>query len=68
MSLKAFHIVFIAAVLLFCLGFGAWGVWDYLGRGQRESLAMGLLTFALAPLLIWYGNWFLHKLRNVGFM
>ncbi len=68
MSLKSFHIVFVAAVLLFCLGFGTWNVLDFRARGERESLVMAALTLAGSPLVIWYGAWFLRKLRNVGFM
>jgi len=42
MSLKAFHLIFIAASLLMSLGVGAWGVQRYLTMGYTPSLGLGL--------------------------
>jgi hypothetical protein len=31
-------------------------------------LALGILGFAAAVALVWYGLWFLRKLKNVSFL
>jgi hypothetical protein len=64
MSLKAFHVFFVAISTLCALGFGGWAVADY----QRSALLLGVLGFAAAAALVWYGFWFLRKLKNVSFL
>ena len=66
MSLKAFHVFFVVVSVLCALGFGAWAVSDYLRTGKGGVLAMGVLGFAAAVALIWYGLWFLRKLKGVS--
>jgi hypothetical protein len=68
MSLKAFHIFFVAVSTLCALGFGGWAVADYQRTGNGSVLAMGILGFAAAVALVWYGFWFLRKLKNVSFL
>ena len=68
MSLKAFHIVFIVVSLLFCLGFGAWGVMNYTDTHSLTNLALGIVAFAGVPALGWYGVWFLKKMKRAGLM
>lgn len=66
MSLKAFHVFFIAVAALTALMFGAWGVWDFGRTGKGGTLAMGILGFVAAAALVFYGLWFLRKLKDVG--
>ena len=68
MSLKAFHIFFVIVSTLCALGFGAWAIGDYLRTGNTGVLALGVLGFAAAGALVWYGLWFLRKLKNVSFL
>jgi len=68
MSLKAFHVFFIVVSVLCALGFGAWAVADYSRTGRGSLLALGVLGFAAAAVLIWYGLWFLRKLKNVSYL
>ena len=68
MSLKAFHVFFVALSVLCALGFGAWAVADYLRTGNGGVLTLGVLGFAAAAALVWYGFWFLRKLKNVSFL
>ena len=68
MSLKAFHVFFVIVSTLCALGFGAWAVADYLRTGSGGALAMGILGFAAAVALVWYGLWFLRKLKNVSYL
>ncbi len=68
MSLKAFHVVFIAASLLLALGFGVWGVRNHAATGSSMSLYMGVGSFVVSVLLAVYGVWFLRKLRNINYV
>lgn len=68
MSLKAFHVFFVALSVLCALGFGAWAVADYLRTGSGSVLTLGVLGFAAAAALVWYGFWFLRKLKNVSYL
>lgn len=68
MSLKTFHIFFIAASILCCLGFGVWAVHDYATSGDGMSLAMGLAALAGCGVLVGYGIWFLKKLKGIGYL
>jgi hypothetical protein len=67
-SLKAFHVFFVVLSVLCAIGFGAWAVRDYLRSGSGGILALGVLGFAAAAALVWYGLWFLRKLKNVSYL
>lgn len=63
MSLKHFHVFFIAFAALFSGGFGAWAL---LGSDLPLSLrAMGAFSAALAVALAGYGIWFRRKASKV---
>ena len=68
MSLKAFHIVFIAASIALALGFGVWAVRDFAHSGSRVMLALGVGSLIGSGLLAAYGVWFLRKLKGVGYL
>jgi hypothetical protein len=68
MSLKAFHVFFVIVSVLCALGFGAWAVGDYLRTGRGGVLALAVLGFLAAGALVWYGFWFLRKLKNVSYL
>ena len=68
MSLKAFHIFFIALSVLLALGFGAWEIAGFAQSGNISRLITGILSFAVAAGLIVYGIRFLRKLRHVGYL
>ncbi|MCA1826265.1 MAG: hypothetical protein ABR567_20260 [Myxococcales bacterium] len=68
MSLKAFHVFFVGLSVLCALGFGAWAIADYLRTGSSTVLLLGVLGFAAAAALVWYGFWFLRKLKNVSYL
>ena len=68
MSLKAFHVFFVIVSTLCALGFGAWAVADWRRTGQGSELVLAVLGFAAAVALVWYGFWFLRKLKNVSFL
>jgi hypothetical protein len=68
MSLKAFHVFFVIVSVLCALGFGAWSIAEYLRTGKGSVLLLGILGFAAAAALVWYGLWFLRKLKNVSYL
>ncbi|MGH9465667.1 MAG: hypothetical protein ACRD0X_08460 [Thermoanaerobaculia bacterium] len=63
MSLKAFHLLFIALAVLMCVYVAAWGVGEYLHRAAGGSLALGLGCLLLAGILVVYGVRVWRKLQ-----
>ncbi len=68
MSLKAFHVVFVAMCVVFATGFGFWAVRNYGSSGEVASLVWGIGSFAGAVGLCIYGVWFLRKLKGVSYL
>jgi hypothetical protein len=62
MSLKAFHVVFIAASIVLAVGFGLWA----LSIGGGTNLLVALTSFASAVALVAYEVGFLRKCRELG--
>ncbi len=68
MSLKTFHIFFIVVSTWLCLGFGVWGIRDYGQTGNWVHLALGAGSLLGSGLLVWYGIWFLRKLKGESYL
>ena len=68
MGLKAFHIFFIVVSTTLCVGLGAWATRDFGQSGSLAHLALGVGSFIGSILLVWYGVWFLRKLKGVGYL
>ncbi len=68
MSLKAFHIVFIVASVLCALFYGTWAVVGFLMERSGFLLTSGLVALLAAVVLIVYGNAFLKKFRDIGYL
>jgi membrane-bound metal-dependent hydrolase YbcI (DUF457 family) len=68
MSLKAFHIFFIAVSTLLCVFFGVWATRDFNHSGNWLYMALGVASFLGSGLLVWYGVWFLRKLKNESYL
>ncbi|GIV60144.1 hypothetical protein GQ464_003100 [Rhodocaloribacter litoris] len=66
MSLKAFHIFFIAVSTLLAFGFAAWSLYAFVQAGGVGSLLMGLAALLLGLVLVVYGRRFRQKFRDVG--
>ena len=66
MSLKVFHLVFIAASILMCLFVGAWGVAEYSRAGDGGAMALAAGCFALGAALTVYGVGAFRKLQELG--
>ncbi len=68
MSLKTFHILFIVASTLLAFGFGAWALKQYFAGASRTDLVLGIISLVLGIGLIWYGKYFLRKLKDIGYL
>jgi len=68
MSLKAFHIVFVAASILLAFFFGAWLLHSYASSGEKLELIFGILSVLAGFGLIWYGKIVLRKLKHISYL
>ena len=67
-SLKTFHIVFVACSVLFSAGFGYWALRAFQTSGEGLMLTLSLGSFLAAGGLVVYGVWFLKKLRGWSYL
>lgn len=67
MSLKAFHIFFIATSILLAVGFGVWEILAFTESGKALQLMIGIASFLAAGGLVVYGVRFLKKLKHIGY-
>jgi hypothetical protein len=66
MSLKAFHVIFMAAAVLLSIGLGVWSL-DQRAQGQPGAwVAYAAAAFVVALGLVAYEVWFLRKTRKVS--
>ena len=65
MSLKAFHLIFIACATLVTAGFGLWALGSGAGGGMT---ALGVVSLVVAVALPVYGRWFLAKTKEVSLL
>lgn len=66
MSLKAFHILFVALSVLMCLAVGGWGTREYMAAGSATGLGLAVASFVLGGGLIVYGFKVYKKLAALG--
>lgn len=66
MSLRIFHVFFIAVATLLSLWVGVWGVRSYRLDGAASHLALAVLFFAVGAVLLVYGRYAFRKLRAIG--
>lgn len=66
MSLKYFHIFFIAIASLLAFYFAYWCLESY-AAGEKNYLVYGILSFATGVGLILYGRSVFKKFKDVGF-
>ena len=68
MSLKAFHIFFIALSTLFALGFAFWSLIQFTTSGNMLFVIVAVASVASGVSLVLYGIRFLKKLKHVSFL
>jgi hypothetical protein len=65
MGLKNIHVLFISMAIALCLAFGTWCVSMYRDQGGIGYVAVAIGSFACALGLVFYGNWFLRKMKGI---
>ena len=68
MSLKAFHILFVAVSMFLAGGFTFWAISQYRANGDRGLLMGGVISALLFVAMGVYGRWFLRKLKNESYL
>lgn len=68
MSLKAFHVVFVALATILSAGFGVWEIRAWKVAGGGGALALAIAGFVIAAVLVVYGRWFLGKTKDVSYL
>jgi hypothetical protein len=68
MSLKAFHIVFIAMSILLSFFCGIWLLHEYASDRHVALLAAGIVLLVAGLGLIWYGKSVLRKLKHISYL
>ena len=68
MSLKAFHIFFIAASVVLMLVMSGWCFSNYRDDGVFSHLIWGVVAFLAAIGLVLYGRAVLKKLKHISYL
>ncbi|HXJ58119.1 MAG TPA: hypothetical protein VNU68_15800 [Verrucomicrobiae bacterium] len=68
MSLKAFHVLFIAVSILLAFGFAFWELKLYAEQRGWMELGFGLGSFVSGVGLIVYGRYVLKKLKHISYL
>ena len=66
LSLRSFHLFFVAASVLLAAWVGVWGIQSWQANRSGSDLAVGLLFFALGLVLLVYGLRVRKKLRAIA--
>lgn len=66
LSLRSFHLFFIAVSVLLAVWVGVWGVQSYLATQSAGDLALGVFFFVLGFVLLLYGRRARKKLRDIA--
>ena len=66
LSLRSFHLFFIAVSVLLAAWVGVWGVQSYLATRSVSDLALGVVFFVLGFVLLLYGRRVRRKLRALA--
>jgi len=68
MSLKAFHLIFVTASVAVSLFLGVWSGMSYNQTGARLDLAFAIASGLAVVALLWYGKYFLRKLKHISYL
>lgn len=66
MSLRSFHLFFIAASVVLAVWGGVWGVQSYVASRSLGDLALGALFLVVGFILVVYGLKVRRKFRDLG--
>ena len=65
MSLKIFHVVFIALSVIMSASLAVWGIQGYMADGSLDALALGSIFFVTGAVLLVYGIRFWKKMKEL---
>ena len=68
MSLKAFHIIFVTASIAVSLFLGIWSFMSYQTTHARADLIYVICSAVAVIALLWYGKYFLKKLKHISYL
>lgn len=68
MSLKMFHVVFVACSLILSTGLAVWAFGNYRATGSPMDLAYAVGSIVASVALLIYGRVFLKKLKNISYL
>lgn len=68
MSLKAVHLIFVTVLTTLCFGTGAWKFRLYREAQLSSDLVWSVAAAGLGVLVIFYGVYFLKKLKNFSYL
>ena len=68
MSLKAFHLIFVSASIAVCLFLGVWSFMSYQNTHARADLFYVITSVVAVVALLWYGKYFLKKLKHISYL
>ncbi|MGA2748330.1 MAG: hypothetical protein ABSG59_06095 [Verrucomicrobiota bacterium] len=68
MSLKAFHVVFVALSILMAFFCGVWLLHEYASSGDTTELVVAIVSLLAGVGLICYGKSVLRKLRHISYL
>ncbi len=68
MSLKAFHIFFVAVSVLLAVGFAVWCFVNFADHRQPLDILWGALSLGAGVGLIYYGKYVLKKLKDIPYL
>ncbi len=68
MSLKTFHLIFVTASVAVSLFLGIWSFLSYNKTGAPTDLAFAIFSGLAGIALLWYGKYFLKKLKHISYL
>ncbi len=66
LSLRSFHLFFVAASVVLAAWVGVWGIQSWQANHSASDLGVGLLFFALGAVMVVYGLRVRKKLRAIA--
>ena len=67
MSLKLFHIIFVAAATVLTVAFGGWALSQFVQGGAATYVVAAAAAGLFALLLVIYAIWVIHKFSGASF-
>lgn len=68
MSLKTFHLIFVSASIAISLFLGVWAGMAYRESGSTLHLSFAISSALAVVGLLWYGKYFLRKLKHISYL